>query len=168
MWTPTPTISNYESFISSEILSSEKIIKLNSSGQYSVELEFTEPLLKLYILKNWILYRQAGISEKELWLELGSINNAEGSLRFSINGEQINYLNIERLNRRALQNYIIQGNFNKSSIIVILFIICFFSLVCIFIVSIISIINIVKSDKNPQVVTSKFLNNLLTPFSTRR
>lgn len=168
MWSLVPTLASYESFISPDILRDEKLIKLDSLGNYRVSLDMTEPLLKLYILNYWSLYRESGISEHELWLALNSIDSQEGNLKFSINGLQINYMNIHKLNSRVFTNVTAGHSYKNFSVVVLTFMGIFCFLIFIFVKSIVSIVaNTNSISSNPYKSANLLLHNLLDPFNPK-
>lgn len=167
MWSLVPTLSNYTQFISPELFTNEKLIKLDSMGNYRVSLEMTEPLMKLYILNYWSLYRESGISEQELWLTLGSIDSQEGNLKFSINGDQINYMNIQKLNNRVFTYLTVNHNFKYFHVISLSFMCIFSLLIFIFIKSLVSIVTATNSTLNPHISTKYVLHNLIDPFNPK-
>lgn len=105
-----PRLSDYLEFISPEALRSgpaveDRLITLDSTGNYRVKFEYSSTLVKLYILHNWDLYTEAGISENELWRALGSLSGDEGFLKFSLDGKQLNYnSSVKQLNGIVLGN----------------------------------------------------------------
>lgn len=108
MFQVNPNISDYMKFVPGDIMAD--LTAIDQVGNYRVQLEYSSTLVKLYILNNWQVYRDAGVDDERLWQALAALTNDEGHLKFNAYGTQLNYIRpLRQLNGSVLGNLALQN-----------------------------------------------------------
>ena len=133
-----PNLRDYLDFIRADALNLNngidgQLIALDKTGNYRVQYEYSQTLAKLYLVKNWDVFKSTGVSELRLWNTLGNISNDNGFLKFRIDGQQINYRTaIETLIGIATGNLVVRHTIATYwAILIGTFCLALASLVCI-------------------------------------
>lgn len=128
--TKAPNIADYMQFVPSETMAS--LSSIDQEGNYRINVQYSSTLVKLYILFNWQLYKNAGVTDDELWQAFSSLSNDEGSLKFRVDGTQLNYTQpLRKLNGNLLGNLTLRhiiGNYWLFIAFIVILILCAVSL----------------------------------------